>query len=215
MIGERGVRKVKCNQSIEQIQALTDKFWSKNLFNMADVIDIGLLSEELRQEYASIGSESISQDVIDFVFSNIHWINICLYVNADFREAVYDSITIEQAISEVDEDDYIALREDMRIASLFQSRSQSKYSVNIDMPLPGGDVQRFVQSIGSSAGEMQKFKLEQIYRDLQSSLSGDVLNQVVSINSNMVYALNAFDKNDILFKYVQLVVTNVRNILSK
>lgn len=215
MIGERGVRKVKCNQSIEQIQALTDKFWSKNLFNMADVIDIGLLSEELRQEYASIGSESISQDVIDFVFSNIHWINICLYVNADFREAVYDSITIEQAISEVDEDDYIALREDMRIASLFQSRSQSKYSVNIDMPLPGNDVQRFVQNISSSAGEMQKFKLEQIYRDLQSSLTGDVLNQVVSINSNMVYALNAFDKNDILFKYVQLVVTNVRNILSK
>lgn len=215
MLGERGVRKVKCNQSIEQIQNLVNKFWSKNLFDMDNVIDIGLLSEELRQGYASIGIESISQDVIDFVFSNIHWINICLYVNDDFRDAVYDSVVIEQAISEVDESDYIELRDDMRIASLFQSRSQSKYSVNIDIPLPGNDIQRFLNSIGSSEGEMQKFRLEQIYKDLQASLSGNALNQVVSINSNMVYALNAFDKNDILFKYVQLVVTNVRNILSK
>lgn len=215
MIGERGVKNVKCAQSVEQIQGLTDKFWTKNLFQMSDIVDIALMSEEGRQNYSNIGSDSISQDVMDFVLNNIHWINICLYVNSDFREAVYDSIVIEQAIGEVDESDYTDLREDMRIPSLFQKRSQSKYSVNIDKPLPANDFQRFLKNINDSSVDLKNFRLDNIYAELQQNLTGDTYNQVVLINNNLVYAMNAFDKNDILFKYVQLVVENVRNILNK
>lgn len=215
MIGERGVNNIKCQQSVDQISGLTDKFWTKNLFQMSDIIDIGLLSEECRQNYANIGIKNISQDVLDFVLNNIYWINICLYVNQDFREAVYDSIVIEQALGEVDESDYVDLRDDMRIASVINGRSQSNYDVNIDKPLPQNDVQRFNRNIEESITDLKSFKLDNIYDELQRSLTGDVYNQVVLINNNLVYALNAFDKNDILYKYVTLVVKNVRDILGK
>lgn len=215
MICERGVSNIKCHESVDQIENLTNKFWTKDIFKMSEIIDIGLLSEECRQNYANIGIKNISQDVLDFVLNNIYWINICLYVNQDFREAVYDSIVIEQALGEVDESDYVDLRDDMRIASVINARSQLNYDVNIDKPLPQNDVQRFNKNVADSLNDIKSFKLDNIYTELQRSLTGGVYDQVVLIDNNLVYALNAFDKNDILYKYVTLVVKNVRDILGK
>lgn len=215
MICERGVSNIKCHESVDQIESLTSKFWAKNIFKMSEIIDIGLLSEECRQNYANIGIKNISQEVLDFVLENIYWINICLYVNKDFREAVYDSIVIEQALGEVDTNDYIDLRDDMRISSVTNSRSQVNYDVNIDKPLPQSDIQRFNKNVENSLNDVKSFKLDNIYAELQRSLTGDVYDQIVLIDNNLVYALNAFDKNDILYKYVSLVVKNVRDILEK
>mgnify|MGYP006990157164 CR=1 FL=1 len=60
-----------------------------------------------------IGMGEIDKDMFIYALTNLPWINICLFVNDDFRECFCDAVMIEKALLQVSRREYLEFRDEM------------------------------------------------------------------------------------------------------
>lgn len=201
------------SRTAEAIEKLLGIAYPPGLYDPGLLEDLILATPE-RENYSSIGTDGIKQSRMLYLFDNLFWVSVCLFVNKDFRDCFHDAILIEKALLQVNEEEYADFRDDMVLAGdedadmgdRFVRINLARYSSSADMAFRSrleGSKQKFW-----SAGMMDA------YEELSDGFDAETKASVSYVIHNMLYMVNALDKNGVFNKYVHLVVDSVRDQLS-
>lgn len=184
-----------------------------NIYKPEQVEDI-ILWTERRNEYPNIGTESVQMSTMKYIADNIYWINICLFVNADFRACFDDAITIEKALLQVNDMEYQDFRDDM---TLDEEKIPGDKTFSVNLTHYNDKIENVVTNLTDVAKTMfYKAGMTEVYNDLAKSLDSDrkLFGDISYILHNMMYVINSFNRNGVFRKYVRLVVDSVKQQLS-
>ena len=200
-------------KSQQTVEAIYDLLYAKRLYSCDTIEDIILFTQK-RQDYSNIGSDKIHSVVLKYILDNIFWINVCLYVNDDFRSCFDDAIAIEKALLQVNDQEYIDFRDDMTLDS--ESGAEMSPEIPINLSAFNEALARMlVNSIRSSKVNFDKSNMDDVYVELMDTIEGEECESVKYIINNMVYVINALNRNNVFHKYVNLVVDSVKAQLIK
>lgn len=188
------------------------RFFPDGKIRIDDMEDLVLWTKE-RDTYPPIGTESTTSRVMNYIGCNADWINVCLFVNEDFRACFNDAIMIEKALLQVSDIDYKDFREDMVLASDKEQATDTKVDVSLDT------YSRKMESILTNFmnnGRVSFFNagMTEAYDELLGSMSDSERSEVAYIMYNIMYVVNAMTYNGVFNKYVRLVVDSVKKQLS-
>lgn len=169
------------------------------------------LATPARSKYADIGMGEIDKDMFIYALTNLPWINICLFVNDDFRECFCDAVMIEKALLQVSRREYLEFRDEMTMDGDSDLPAASiavnfaSFSQEIDSAIGTLIAQGYTLLVGSGTHEA--------YDLLLKELSGDALEKTGYVVYHLVYLINALRHNGVFRKYVTIVVENVKKQL--
>lgn len=197
----------------EQVNKIMLQVYGAGLYDPNQIEDIILMTDK-RDTFPPLGTDRINMSSLIYILSNIYWINICLYVNDDFRSCFDDAIAIEKALLRVNDQEYADFRDDMTLDDdAFGGPSDKSVSINLA---------NYKDDYALSCGaKLDKAKIDfysagmtDVYNDLANSFDADGRAGVMHVISNMVYVVNSFNRNGVFRKYVTLVVDSVKKQLS-
>ena len=190
---------------------LLEMTYDKGLYDIGQIEDIVLFTEK-RSEYQSIGTDMMDLDNMKYMCDNIFWINICLYVNADFRACFNDAITIEKALMQVNDVEYQDFRDDM---TLDDDDGKVHKNFPIELSSYNGNVEAALTNMLKKArNDFFNAGMTDVYEDLSKGFDSKSAQEIAYVIHNMVYVINAFNRNGVFRKYVTLVVDSVRKQLN-
>lgn len=205
---------------IEGIHALTaecmkrigSRLYPDSKFDIQKMEDLVLATED-RTMYPDIGTDHTNVRVMNYMATNADWINVCLFVNEDFRACFNDAIMIEKALLQVSDVDYKDFREDMVLAS--DKARETDKSIPIRFDKYNRQMEDIVMNYMNN-GHSSFFSagMTEAYSELMSEMSRQEREEVSYIAYNMIYVLNAMTWNGVFNKYVNLVIDSVKKQLS-
>lgn len=188
------------------------RFFPDGRVDIENMEDLVLWTDE-RRTYPPIGTECTTARVMNYLSVNADWINVCLFVNADFRACFSDAIMIEKALLQVSDIDYKDFREDMVLASDKERATDTRLDIHLEnYSSKMADILTNLMSNGRSA--FFKAGMSEAYDELLSTLNRAEATEVAYVMYNMMYVVNAMTYNGVFNKYVRLVVDSVKRQLS-
>ena len=185
--------------------------YTRNLCDLSQIEDIELFTDG-RANYPNIGTGEIRMNNMKYVAEHAFWINVCLYVNKDFRACFNDAITIERALQMVNDQEYADFRDEMTLDS---DDADLGPAVAINFSRYSDKLDGFVDMLMSKARtEFRNAGMIDVYDDLAINMDRADVTDVSFIINNMVYIINAFNRNGVFRKYVTLVIDSVRKQLT-
>lgn len=215
MTGTKSI-KIETKMAIEQKLGL---FFPEGMFDMERFEDLALATPQ-RKNYSDIGMGEVNLSVLQYVMANIDWINICLFVNDDFRSCFYDAIMIEKALLQVSRSEYLDFRDDMSLDKDTTGKGgPGDRLVNVDFSIYSMGMDSSIGSLIMPAhskfiGDGNQEAYFEILDDLRKSPGDGALSRVEYAVYNFIYVLNALQYNGVFRKYVTIVVDNVKKQLS-
>lgn len=173
-----------------------------------------ILATPARKAYADIGTDCIRQDTLQYLVANMAWINVCLFVNEDFRSCFRDAILIEKALLQVSKSEYDDFRDEMSLASEATDLGRNQ---TIGVNLAAYDPKIDMSIGGTLMTGMERFfamGMSEAYNTLVNGLSGAELEETNYVAYNLVYFVNALNRNGVFNKYVRIVIENVKKQLA-
>lgn len=181
------------------------------LYDPSQTEDI-LLFTERRSEFPNIGTDCVEMSTMKYMSDNAYWINVCMYVNADFRACFNDAITIEKALLQVNDIEYQDFRDDM---TLERDKDPDDKTISVNLGSYDSGMEMAVRNrLDLSKSQFYKAGMTEVYNDLASGFDRQTAAEVSYIAHNMLYVINAFNRNGVFRKYVMLVVDSVKKQLS-
>lgn len=172
--------------------------------------DIALYTER-RSEFPNIGTNNMQLSCMKYMMNNIYWINICMYVNEDFRACFNDAITIEKALLQVNDEEYQDFRDDMTL----EDPSPEDKKIDINLSNYSNVMEMSIRNnIDVAKMAFYKAGMTEVYDDLARNFDRKTASEISYIAHNMLYVINAFNRNGVFRKYVTLVVDSVKKQLS-
>lgn len=184
-----------------------------------DLCDIDRLEDMVlatpgRRDFSAIGTDIIKGSTMKYIVGNLFWISVCLFVNEDFRDCFHDAILIEKALLQVTETEYQDFREDMILAD-DDGRQMGDVVVAVDLSRYKGATEMTLQNgVDSAKKAFYNAGMMDAYDELSSGFNEPTKEAVSYVIHNLLYMVNAVDKNGVFNKYVHLVVDSVRDQLS-
>lgn len=207
-----GLKDIQNEQNMQVIEQVFKKLYYQNMYDLDLMEDMIMLTPARKDICTDIGTGTIRASTFNYLVKNILWINVCLYVNEDFRSCFDDAIAIEKALTQVNDLEYKDFREDMILSN---SEDGTPKSFVVDFTKYNPSVSDTV--ISFMIQDLQVFKecdMLSVYTELMETFDEMTLQSLRYIIHNMVYIVNAMDKNGVFHKYVTLVVDSVRKQLS-
>ena len=174
--------------------------------------DMELASEEGRAGFPDIGTKTVRLSTFRYLIENMFWINVCLFVNQDFRDCFADAVLIEKALLQVNDMEYEDFRADMTLASRDPAEDAKLLGVAIDRPSA-----RFGELMASTLRKSKdRFNADGMtgaYEELAESFTAEERDAVKAAAEALVYVVNAMNRNGVFDKYVRLVVDSVKKQL--
>lgn len=176
------------------------------------LMEDAILFTRRRSEFPNIGTDKINLRPLMYILENIFWINVCLFVNEDFRACFDDAITIEKALLRVNDQEYEDFRDEMKLAS---GDSDPDKAVDVDLMSYGEDYGMAVEGrVETAKSNFYKSGMTEVYNELMSGFDPKSRASVMYVIHNLVYVVNSFNRNEVFRKYVMLVVDSVRRQLA-
>ena len=186
------------------------RLYKPNMYDLNSFEDVILFTER-RTEYSNIGTDAIDFNTMLYMIENIYWINVCLFVNNDFRACFEDAITIEKALLMVNDQDYEDFREEM---TLDEDKGPDK-TVSINLSTYNDKMEMaIVNRMDKCRQEFYQAGMTDVYDDLIATFENKTAIEITYIIHNMIYVINAFNRNGVFKKYVTLVVDSVKQQLA-
>lgn len=188
--------------------------YGPQLYDPGQMEDVILMTRR-RSEFPNIGTDKINMRTMMYIIENIYWMNVCLYVNEDFRSCFDDAVMIEKALLRVNDQEYQDFRDDMTLEESEPQAGSGGGAIPIDF------MSYSEQLAGAIASRVDKAKVEfynagmtDVYNDLTNSFDPKTKASVSYVIHNMMYVVNAMNRNGVFKKYVTLVVDSVKAQLS-
>lgn len=198
--------------TLEAISEIYGRMYRGQGYDVSQLEDLVLMTSE-RTTYPDIGTDKISSAVLGYACQNADWINVCLFVNADFRSCFTDAIMIEKALLQVSDMDYKDFREDMVLASDKDRAAGKNIPIRLDeYSQRTADTIENIMSKGHTA--FFDAGMTEAYDELMNGMDRDERDEVAYIAYNMMYVMNALNRNGVFRKYVTIVVDSVKKQLS-
>lgn len=193
------------------ISQCVQQLFEKNDIDLENLEDV-ILATPRRVEYNDIGMGVIDSEKLIYLLSNMSWIFICLFVNQDFRECFYDAVMIEKALLQVSREEYRDFRDDMLLDG---KNIMPQGKTGVDLSVYDAKTGTNLPAILSkSMMELVTSGTSEAYWALESELAGEALERTKFAVYNMIYLLNAIQHNGVFYKYVYIVVDNVKKQLA-
>lgn len=196
----------------ESIEKILSRIYKSSIYDTSQIEDIVLFTEG-RTEFPNIGTDVIQLDHMMYITENIYWINICLFVNEDFRSCFDDAIIIEKALLQVNDLEYQDFREDMILDESDDKATNKNVTINLSHYSDKMEM-ALLNRIDNAKQKFFKAGMTDVYDDLITSFDNGIRMEVSDIIHNLVYVINAINRNGVFRKYVKLVVESVKNQLS-
>lgn len=181
-----------------------------DLDRMEDLI----LATPARKAYQDIGADCIRQDTMSYLAVNLPWINVCLFVNEDFRACFKDAILIEKALLNVSPGEYAEFREEMTLASEATDLGRNR-TIPVNLSVYDGKTDAALGSaLMGGLKALFAMGMSDAYNELVKSLSGQELEDTNYVAYNLVFFVNALNRNGVFGKYVRIVIDNVKKQLA-
>lgn len=209
-----GLSDLKDQNTIDTIEKCLRRLYSGRMYTVDQIEDVFLLTPERSERCTNIGTDEIYKDVLEFVTENIYWINVCLYVNEDFRNCFDDAIAIEKALTQVNDVEYTDFREDMMLDA---DSGVYRQSFAVDLTSYNENVANtIINRISRAEQAFRNSDMMSVYLELSASAlqESELLASLQYIIYNLVYVVNAINRNGIFHKYVTLVVDSVKEKLA-
>ncbi len=202
------------NRSKIAIAQCMERFYPKSMADISMLQDMALATASGRKGYNDIGTDSVRQDIVSYVTDNFAWINVCLFVNEEFRACFRDAILIEKALLQVSRDDYRMFRDDMVLASEANDLGGLK-CVHVDLSVYDQERESLISMMLSNGyTEFMRAGMTDAYNELRDTLPGREKEELLNILYNVLYFVNAINYNGVFRKYVKIVVDNVKKQLA-
>ena len=191
-----------------------DRYYGSGFLDPERFEDMVLSTPE-RKKWADIGTDWIPRSVLEYVVANYQWINVCLFVNADFRDCFRDAVLIEKALLQVSRQEYLDFRDEMTLASEANKLAAEErvginlaaYDISVDNGL-NGMIQMGMQGFYRAG-------MTEAYAALLGTLEDDAMDGTKFAAYNILYVANAMSRNGVFRKYVNIVIDNVKKQLSE
>lgn len=208
----QGLDVIKSERAKDTIRKMLDLMYSPNLYDTDEIEDLVLFTEE-RTNYSTIGTESIKMSTMRYMLTNMYWISVCLFVNADFRGCFDDAIAIEKALLQVNDQEYEDFRDEMTLDSSDDSGTDAEIVINIDNYNDQMEVM-LCNGLSKASQEFINAGMKDVYLELMDTFDKKTLAEIRYTIHNMIYVINAMNRNGVFKKYVRLVVESVKKQLS-
>lgn len=206
----QGLESVVHSSTKIAISKIFDMAYKSNMYKLENMEDVVLFTAK-RVDYPNIGTDVINIDDMTYLADNIFWINVCLFVNDDFRACFDDAITIEKALLQVNDQDYEDFRDEMILDNI---NSDATKSVPINLASYNTRVeQAVIKRITDANQNFFNSGMTDVYDDLTRTFDATTGAAITHIIHNMIYVINAFSRNGVFKKYVTLVVDSVKTQL--
>lgn len=187
--------------------------YGDKLYDMDAFEDMVLATAE-RENYSNIGTDTLKLSTLKYVTSNAFWINVCLFVNSDFRDCFHDAILIEKALMQVSDVEYQDFRDDMTLESDGLADTGDRLMpVRLDSCSPSTE-RVFENMLKNNENAFYNAGMSEAYGELLDTMDRQTAQDTSYVIHNAVYMTNAMDKNGVFNKYVHLVVDSVKKQLS-
>lgn len=196
----------------DTIEKLLRAVYTKPIYDLSQVEDIVLFTEG-RKDFPNIGTEVIKLNTMTYILENIYWINVCLFVNEDFRSCFDDAIMIEKALLQVNDLEYQDFRDDMTLEDPTQKGPDKNVVINLSSHSDKMEM-ALLARIEDSKQKFFNAGMTEVYEDLLNTFERRTQLEVTYTIHNLVYVINALNRNGVFNKYVRLVVESVKNQLS-
>lgn len=196
----------------DTIEKLLRTIYSKSIYDLNQIEDIVLFTEG-RKEYPNIGTDVIKLHTMTYILENIYWINVCLFVNEDFRSCFDDAIMIEKALLQVNDQEYQDFRDDMTLDDPNQKGPVRNVVINLSNHTDKMEMALFAR-IEDAKQKFFNAGMTDVYEDLLNTFEKRTELEVSYTIHNLVYVINAMNRNGVFHKYVRLVVDSVKEQLS-
>ena len=208
----QGLDVIKSERTKDSIAKLLNLVYADNMYDLEYIEDLVLFTEE-RENYSTIGTENIKTSVFKYILSNIYWINVCLFVNEDFRSCFDDAIAIEKALLRVNDQEYEDFRDEMTLNTDDDSATDTYININInEYNNVVDDVIK--NNIMMSSKEFEKSGMIDVYLELMKSFDSKTLGEISYVIHNLLYVINAINRNGVFNKYIRLVIESVKKQLA-
>ena len=174
-----------------------------------------ILATPARRNYCDIGTGDIRSSTMQYLTENAQWIGVCLFANSDFRACFKDAILIEKALLQVSRKEYADFREEMTLMSEKNpAGGDAVIGVNLsEYSSKADDTVRGMLSAGQ--GRFSAANMGEVYEELLQELSPEDRADTAYALYNLVYLVNAMNRNGVFRKYVRLVLDNVKRQLAE
>lgn len=194
----------------EAVSRHMSRLYPDGMFRLDDFEDL-ILATPQRTQYSDIGLGTLDSEMFVYALQNLPWINICLFVNGDFRECFCDAVMIEKALLQVSRREYLEFREDMTMDG---DDKLPKGKIGINFAAYDQQTDDAVAALISSGSRvLSESGTSEAYDLLLKELSGEALDRTKYAVHNLVYLINALEHNGVFRKYVTIVVENVKKQL--
>lgn len=208
----QGLDVIKSERTKDSIAKLLNLLYADNMYDTEYIEDLVLFTEE-RENYSTIGTENIKTSVFKYILTNIYWINVCLFVNEDFRSCFDDAIAIEKALLRVNDQEYEDFRDEMTLNDDDNGRTDTYIEINIDKYNNVVD-EAVKNSIMSASRDFEKAGMVDVYLELMKNFDSKTLSEISYVIHNLLYIINALNRNGVFNKYVRLVIESVKKQLA-
>ena len=148
-----------------------------------------------------------------YILENIYWINVCLFVNEDFRSCFDDAIMIEKTLLQVNDQEYQDFKDDMTLDDPNQKGPDKNVVINLSNHSDKMEMALFAR-IEDAKQKFFNAGMTEVYEDLLNTFEKRTELEVSYTVHNLVYVINAMNRNGVFHKYVRLVVDSVKEQLS-
>ena len=190
------------------------RYYGENFLDGTRFEDMVLATPE-RSKWADIGTDWIYKNIFEYIIANYKWINICLFVNADFRDCFRDAVLIEKALLQVSRKEYADFRDDMTLASEANKFvTEPRLTVNLAAydTATSAIIDKMIED---GMKDFYRAGMSDAYTMLLTSLEPDAMEGTKFAAYNIVYVANALARNGVFRKYVSIVIDNVKKQLSE
>ena len=192
------------------IEKILERLYKPKMYDLNSFEDVILFTNR-RTEFSNIGADCIKFSHMLYLIENIYWINVCLFVNSDFRACFEDAITIEKALLMVNDQDYEDFRDEMTL----DEPDATDQTVNIDLASYNDKMEMaIIHRMDKCRQDFYQAGMTDVYDDLIATFEEKTALEITYIIHNIIYVINAFNRNGVFKRYVMLVVDSVKKQLS-
>lgn len=202
--------------SRESVKKILGLMYETGMYDTALMEDTVLFTEG-RVDFPNIGTDAIRLSTMMYLMENSYWINVCLFVNEDFRACFDDAIMIEKALLQVNDLEYQDFRDDMTLDDKDAPANDRNVPINLSRYNDKMEM-AIISKISSDKQSARQLFFQagmmDVYEDLMHDFDRKTEESVSYTIHNFVYVINAMNRNGVFCKYVKLVVDSVKKQLS-
>ena len=180
--------------------------------------DVAYLDTETVRNNIELGCEggmskadrSIRSDLADYIIDNFSLLFVGMIVNTEFRSMIFESVSIEIALDDKDEETVRLIRSEMNSDS--ELTSGNEYLINLDT-YDDGLYRDLNRRLSDSFDIITPYS--KAIDELINDMSEEDMIDIGFCVSNFMYFVRAFSKNALFVMYTKSVIDSVKRIFIK